>query len=158
MIVNINIYKIDAQHNIKIKPSNKVAIGNYLSIKNIFENENTQNQDKNAKIINIFFEFKIEYKIQESSMLGNINFLGVVSWQEKKLEKEKEAKKPNFKEEWEKNKKLPDEYSFIIMNSILRKCILCAIDISGQINLPPPINIPMIQKNNQKTHNIEYIG
>ena len=148
MISNIIINKISAENNLIIKKQEKkMEIGNMLSIKKIEEKEIISGPDKKEKTLFIFYEFKIVYKIQENE-LGNIALFGSLLWRSEDIEE--------FIETWKKDKKLPEKYSFIIMNSILRKGILSAINISEQINLPPPINIPIIQE--KKVQNIEYIG
>ena len=142
MIASINISNIFASNKFNLqKPAKKIEIGNSLSIKKIEEN-------KENKISIVSFEFKITYKI-EKEVFGNVDFTGALLWKEKNDDGE-------IKKKWEKDKKLPEKYSFIIMNSILRKCIISAIDITQQVNLPPPINIPIIQE--KKVQNIEYIG
>ncbi|MCK5039596.1 MAG: hypothetical protein KAR87_01345 [Candidatus Aenigmarchaeota archaeon] len=142
MIANINIINISASNKIDFKKQEKkIEIGNMLSIKNVVENTD-------SKTIAISFEFKIIYKTEKEE-LGDVIFLGSLLWKEDDSEN-------TFKTTWEKDKKLPEKHSFVIMNSILRKCILSAIDIAQQINMPPPINIPVIQE--KKVQNIEYIG
>ncbi|MCK5477043.1 MAG: hypothetical protein KAI55_03920 [Candidatus Aenigmarchaeota archaeon] len=148
MISNIIINKISAENKLILKKQEKkMEIGNTLSIKKIEEQELVSGSDKKEKTLFISYEFKIIYKTGENE-LGNIDFSGSLLWRSEDIEE--------FIETWKKDKKLPEKYSFIIMNSILRKCILSAINISEQINLPPPINIPIIQE--KKVQNIEYIG
>jgi len=143
MIANINIVNISASSKLNLRnPVKKMEIGNSLSIKNVVK-------DKEGKMIVISFEFKIAYKAEKEDF-GNIDFMGSLLW------KDDEGHEGELKKTWDKDKKLPEKYSFLIMNSVLRKCILSSIDIAQQINLPPPINIPVIQE--KKVQNIEYIG
>ena len=59
---------------------------------------------------------------------------------------------------WDKNKKLPESVALQVMNAVLRKCISRAIDLSEQIMLPPPLNLPVIRPKKKDQQNIEYIG
>ena len=101
------------------------------------------------KATKINFTFETTYKtdkktIGEIQIGGNVIFRG---------EREK------IQEMWTKEKKLPEDIALHVMNNILRKSITRVIDLSEQLMLPPPINLPLIRpKKEKKEQNIEYIG
>ncbi len=58
-------------------------------------------------------------------------------------------------ENWEENKDLPDEIVVPTINSIMRKSLTKAVDISESIQIPPPIRFPKAKK---KSDSARYIG
>jgi len=96
---------------------------------------------KKEDSLNISFEFTTEYKpdIAEIKMIGNIMYLG---------------EKVNI---WKKEKNLPKEIEVEIKNFLFRKCLSIGIDLSEQMNLPPPLFFPRIMPK-QKEADLRYIG
>lgn len=58
---------------------------------------------------------------------------------------------------WNKDKKLPDAVDAEIKNFLFRKCLTIGIDMSENLQLPPPLAFPMIvpKKEEERTR---YIG
>lgn len=58
---------------------------------------------------------------------------------------------------WNKDKKLPDDVDIEVKNFLFRKCLTIGIDMSENLQLPPPLAFPMIipKKEDEKTR---YIG
>ena len=56
---------------------------------------------------------------------------------------------------WKKDKKLPDEVNLQVINSVLRKCTIKALDLSEELQLPPPIALPFAARKQEESR---YIG
>jgi len=102
---------------------------------------------KREESLDIGFEFITEYKpdIAEIRMAGNVMYLG------KKV-------KEGF-EMWKEKKKLPQEVEIEVKNFLFRKCLSMGIDLSQQMNLPPPLLFPRIMpKQKEREADLRYIG
>lgn len=57
------------------------------------------------------------------------------------------APKDNAKtlESWNKNKSVPSEESVEILNFIFRRCMIKMINIADDLQLPPPISLPIVK-------------
>ena len=141
MIIGINLDSIEAK---KIENlSGNIRIDNNTSIKNVSQVKVPVTTEKVSKID---FEFRTQYT-HSKKVVGYITFTGSVLYK---------GNIENIHTSWKDERKLPDDVAMVVMNNILRKCISRAIDISEQIMLPPPINLPSVKP--KKTQNIEYIG
>ena len=47
---------------------------------------------------------------------------------------------------WKKGKSLPDEESVEILNHLFRRCLLKAAIMAEDLQLPPPLNFPLVKK------------
>jgi len=56
---------------------------------------------------------------------------------------------------WKKNKKLPEDVNLQLINAVLRRCLIRALDLSEELQLPPPIALPFARKKGGETR---YIG
>ena len=59
--------------------------------------------------------------------------------------------------DWKKDKKLPENVDLEVKNFLLKKCLSLGLEISEEMQLPPPLIFPMVvpKKEEQK---VEYIG
>lgn len=48
--------------------------------------------------------------------------------------------------EWRKRKALPDQESVEVLNHLFRRCLLKASNIAEDLQLPPPLNFPIVKK------------
>lgn len=96
-------------------------------------------------MLEIEFEFQTDYKpdVGMIKIAGEIIYTG---------QDNKKALK-----EWDKNKRLPREVDIEVKNFLLRKCLLLEVNISQEMQLPPPIVIPMIREKEDKKEP-DYIG
>ena len=90
------------------------------------------------KAASIDFEFVTTYTPDVGSIKVSGDLLYVSSQHSKILEM------------WEKNKSLPNEATVEILNFLFRKCILKTLNLSDDLQLPPPINMPFITLGNGK--------
>lgn len=98
------------------------------------------------KAAKISFRFQTRYS-QEKKEVGNIAIDGEVIYK---------GKTGDIKKYWKKEKSLPEEVGVKVINSILRKCIVKAVDLSDEIALPPPLNMPTVRSKKDSTPG--YIG
>ena len=127
------------------KKVDKIDINSTVKIKSVKErkmNITGVDSEKNS-ILGVDFEFMIKY----SPDIGNININGEVIY--------KGTVNKKILDSWKKDKKLPIDVDIEIKNFLLRKCLLCAIHISEEMQLPPPISVPRIRKKNEQPN---YIG
>lgn len=87
----------------------------------------------NKKVISLAFEFVTNYdpKVGEIKIGGDLLYLADDN---KKLLKQ-----------WTKDKKLPEKSSLEILNYLFKKCLLKVSNIAEDLQLPPPIPMPVIK-------------
>ena len=84
-------------------------------------------------------EVKFSYNVNYSPDIAKISLSGHIIL----LIDPKTAKK--FTKEW-KNKKIPEEYKFIIFNVIMKKSTLKSIQLEDEMNLPLHISLPSLKE------------
>lgn len=139
-IVGFNFLKISAEKKNAIAPEGKVNIANDVSIKDVEE----ANFGKN-KGLKLTYSFSSNYNPD----LGKIELEGDVFF----TDKEKVVK--DMLDSWKKNKKLPEEVMINILDFLLIKCNTQSIILSKDLNLPPPIPFPKVDRSKAGK---EYIG
>jgi len=60
--------------------------------------------------------------------------------------------------EWKKDRKIPEAVNLEIVNSVLRRCIIKALTLSEELQLPPPIMLPFATNKKQEDSTSRYIG
>lgn len=141
MIIGVNLESIEAKK--LTTPKGSIRIDNNTTIKAINEISVPIVKEKVNKID---FKFQTRYA-QEKKQVGTIIIEGNVIYKGNRAE---------IKKRWKKEKKMPESVAMEIMNVVLRKCLIKAVDLSEQIMLPPPIVLPIIRP--KKEQNIEYIA
>jgi len=86
------------------------------------------------KALSIEFEFVTSYEpeIAEIKIVGNVLYYA--------------EKNESILNAWKKNKKLPDEASIEVLNHLFRRCLIKAAVLADELQLPPPINLPVVKK------------
>ncbi len=51
---------------------------------------------------------------------------------------------------WKKDKKLPENVSVEVLNHLFRRCLLKIAGIAEELQLPPPIQLPMVRPAEKK--------
>ena len=111
-----------------VKIKNSIDIGSVELVKTDLINTKEQ-------LIGVGFKFGVEFW----EKIANINLEGVVLLSLG----QKEAKKTI--EDW-KNKNLIEEFKLPIINFILRKSNIKALELGEDFNLPPHIQLPSLKK------------
>ena len=132
-IVGFNFTKIHAEKKTAIKGN--VDIKNNVSIKNVESTELSIGSSK-EKALKFVFHFSSEY----TPDIGGMLFSGdIVTLNEP-------AKQDEILKNWKKNKQIPKEIMGEILNTVLMRCNVEALMLSRDVNLPPPIPMPKVQK------------
>jgi hypothetical protein len=132
-IVGFNFTKILAEKKTAIKGN--VDIKNNVSIKGV-ESTDLAIGNSKEKALKFIFEFSSEY----SPDVGGMLFSGdIVTLSEP-------AKQDEILKSWKKNKQIPKEVMGEILNTVLMRCNVEALMLSRDVNLPPPIPMPKVQK------------
>lgn len=141
-MVGFNFEKISAERNVDIIKG-KVKINQDLNIKTV--NNIDFPEDKTKKIAKISFDYTLNYtpKIGKISFEGNVLYMG----------KEKEVKEAQ--EQWKKDKKLNPGLTQAVLNHVLFKSTVRALNLAEEVGLPPHIPLPKITP---KVNPEEYIG
>jgi len=145
-IVGFNFNKIDVKR--ESTGSGKIGVKNNVAIKNIEETDLSMGKDK-QKALKFVFEFSSKYEPK----IGNILLGGDLLF----IEDPKKLKE--IQEGWKKTKKLPNEIMPNVLNTILARANILALNLSQEVNLPPPIPLPKVQiggQGNKKEG--QYIG
>ncbi len=146
-IVGFNLNKVLAEKTNQLKPG--ITIKNDLEIKEVSKAAIDMGS-KSEEIIRLDFEFIAEYQPE----IGRIILLGEVLY----MDKEKEIKR--ILDNWKKTKIVEPELFSRIMNSVLMKCNIKALNLALDVNLPPHLNMPLIVQGEVKKEEEkrEYIG
>jgi hypothetical protein len=142
-VIGINVRAIGARKDEEIVGS--VKVNSNTNIKNIKDQEIPALKQKGLLID---FEFKTDYVNDKNKSVAEINISGNVLFIDEQMER--------ITKEWKKDKKLPDDVNLQVINAILRKSIVKALSLSDELQLPPPIALPLAKKNEDKDSN--YIG
>jgi hypothetical protein len=129
IIFGITIVSINAINN--RKPNIKeISVSSTPQIKNVKEKEL---EGIEGKLLLIEFTFTTKYEPE----VGEITIEGEILYKPKDIDE--------VIKYWKKNKKLPDEIAIPILNTLFRKCLTEAVDISEKLQLPPPIIFPTVK-------------
>ncbi|MFP4116124.1 MAG: hypothetical protein ACLFTQ_02865 [Candidatus Aenigmatarchaeota archaeon] len=142
-VVGVNLRTISAEREEKV--SGNLKVNNTPKIKDV-EVKTVGSLGKEA--LSIDFEYSCEYgKEDEDKAVAEVNIGGEVLF----LTDDPQE----ILENWEENKELPDEIVIPTINSIMRKSLTKAVDISESLQIPPPIRFPKAKK---KSDSARYIG
>ena len=142
-IVGFNFERILAE---KKSPVNKeLRIKPNVLIKEVKIEEVNLGGEKKQKLLKISFEYKADYQPK----IGNIEISGHILYtgQQKEMEK--------IVEKWKKEKKMNDDTLLQFINTVLIRCNIKALSLSQEVNLPPQLRLPTI---NKKVDPKDYIG
>ena len=144
-IVVFNFEKIQAERTSNLQVN--INIRNNLNIIDVAQ-ENLPIQ-KSEDVLKFTFEYVVEYM----SDVGQIKIAGHILFMDDP-KKTKEIIKY-----WKKEKKVTDEVMQQIINTILFRCNIKALSLSQEVNLPPHIPLPLLEKVSvKKNSSKDYIG
>ena len=139
-IIGFNFTKVFAERNEGVQ--GQVNIKNNLAIKSV-EKQELSIASKDQIGIKLSFEFSSKHEPNLGAITINANVLVL----EPKEEGEKILK------EWEKNKKLQDDFLKQTFTFTLRKCSVKALMLAEDLNLPSPVPLPQVKIGNAKEEN-----
>lgn len=140
-IVSFDFNKISAER--KVPTAGKVEIRSNITILDI-EKEKLE-LAKNEEALKFLFDFKITYEPNA----GEIDIQGYTVF----VDDEKKIK--DILKEW-KNKKIPEEVALQVINNILYRCNLKALQMAHETGLPLHIQMPRATPARKDVK--EYIG
>lgn len=122
-IVGFSFDKISVEKNNPIK--GKLSIQSDIKVASVEESQLTINKP----CLTISFEFGVQYNPD----FGNINLKGHIFF----LDNPDRIK--TVVKDWKASKKLPEDISLEILNTILNKCHIESLVLSEKVNLPPQL-------------------
>ncbi|MFP4117035.1 MAG: hypothetical protein ACLFQ8_02985 [Candidatus Aenigmatarchaeota archaeon] len=142
-VIGVNIRNINSERgenvggNLKVNNTPKIKGVKIKEVGNI-----------NKEALSIDFEYTCKYSKEDSDeSVAEINIGGEVLFMTDDPQ--------SVVENWEENKDLPEEIVIPTINSVMRKSLTKAIDISESLQVPPPIRFPKAKK---KSDSARYIG
>ncbi|MBI2663869.1 hypothetical protein HYX10_00820 [Candidatus Woesearchaeota archaeon] len=132
-IVGFNFTKILVEKKAALR--GKVDIKNNVSVKEVDSTELSLGSSK-EKALRFGFEFTSEY----SPDVGQIMLNGDV------LYMSADGKHEEILKNWKKDKQVPKDTMSDILNTVLLRCNVEALVLSRDVNLPPPIPMPKVQR------------
>ncbi len=139
-VIGMNIRNITAKKYEGLK--GPVKVNSNVNLKDV-KKQNLPLLNKNG--LSIDFEFKTQY-LSKNKTIGEIVIEGNVIFIDPQQDK--------ILKGWEKDKKLPDDTNLEIINTILRRSFVKALNLSEELQLPPPIALPFARKREES----KYIG
>ena len=136
-IIGFNFTKVSAERNENVQ--GQVNIKNNLAIKSV-EKQDLSIASKDQIGIKLSFEFSSKHEPNLGTIIINANVLV--------LEPREEGEK--ILKEWEKNKKLQDDFLKQTFTFTLRKCSVKALMLAEDLNLPSPVPLPQVKIGNAK--------
>ena len=127
--IGLNLKLINASKTGEV--TGPVNISNRTKIKGVTE-KNLPSLGKDGLLIE--FVFYADYKSKEDKNLAVIEIEGEVFFVG--------DDQKDVKTMWDSQKKLPDNVNIDILNIILRKCLTKSLQLSEDLQLPPPIALP----------------
>ncbi|MBI4168162.1 MAG: hypothetical protein HY515_04345 [Candidatus Aenigmarchaeota archaeon] len=128
-VIGMQITKIEATRKNNPTPGFKVeSVPTIVSV----EERELPAIGKDGKVLAVNFTFAVNYKpdIAEIRIAGEILFL-------------EEGERVGAKT-WAKSKSLPQEMMIEVYNMIFRKGLLKALSLSDDMQLPPPLQVPIV--------------
>jgi hypothetical protein len=132
-IIGFNFTKINAERK---KPfDGQIKVQNSVKIDDVKESALTVGDKKQKTLV-----FEFSYISTYQPEIGSIELRGILIYMTEQKKVEEIAK--NWKA---KGKKLPEDVMAPVINTILNKCSITALQMSKEVSLPPQIDLPKIK-------------
>ncbi len=147
-IVGLTIKSIHAKKFDDENVLGNVRVNNNTNLKEVKE---ADVPGLNKKGLSITYEFSAEYMSEKNNKrFAEITVEGYILFLDSDQEK--------ILKDWKKDKTIPDEVNIQLLNAVLRKCMTKALTLSEDLQLPPPIPLPIAMKKDQAQQESRYIG
>ncbi|MBS3171055.1 hypothetical protein J4449_00415 [Candidatus Woesearchaeota archaeon] len=143
-IVGFNFNKVYVEKKESLEASKNIQIKNDVLITNVREEKLPTGKTK-ADGLKFDFKFHLKYEPE----VGEIELVGFIYYLD-----DQEVIKDIFKS-WKKDKKLSQELTANLVNTVLIKGTIKALTLSQEVNLPPHLPLPTV---NPKSSPESYIG
>ncbi len=131
-IIGFSIREIRAGREENIPP--KISVSNNIKIKNVGEDEI---KELGKKCVKIDYEFAVTYTSQ-NKRVGEIKISGALLGIGKDIKKSLDR--------WKREKKLTEEHHFLVLNTVLRRCLIKAMEIAEDMQMPAPFPLPVVPR------------
>lgn len=139
MIIGYQIVKVNAERNDAIIPQDPIQVSYKVSTKNV-------GKDDNTKTLRFGFLYEVDLKDSKDNKVGNITMEGSVIYAGNNID--------DIYNSISSNGKLDQNVQKEIVQGISNICILEAMQIAKQIQLPPLLKLPDLTSQQPDT-NIE---
>ena len=126
-IIGLSIKSMEAKRE-KGQPKGEIKVN---STPKISEMKEVDIPSLKKKALSLGFEFVTKYEppIGEIKLKGELIYLA--------------EKNAPILAQWKKNKSMPEKVSVEVLNHLFRRCLLKMANLADDLQLPPPINIPI---------------
>ncbi|MFH0752841.1 MAG: hypothetical protein V1914_04585 [archaeon] len=146
-IIGFAFDKILVENKITEKGENAQKVETHIVVSDIKEEKAGINTKDALLRLDFLFELVYDPKVADMLLGGHVDYVGP----------EKEVKK--MLADWKKDKRNLDFESVrTILNLVLIKCNIKALELSQQVNLPPHLAMPLMGKQEAKKGAEQYIG
>lgn len=128
-VIGLNFTKVEAEKS-KMQPKGELKVN---SVPKVLEVKEASIHSVDKKALSMEFEFLTTYspEIGHIKITGNLIFLSEES--------------DSIMDEWTKTKDLPKNVSTQVINHLFRKCLIKMAVLAEDVQLPPPVQIPMVK-------------
>ena len=131
-IIGLNLNSVHAFVNEKNATKDKIDINSTPKIVNIERAE--LNFGGIKEVLSVDFNFEVKYEPD----VGEIKMDGTILYQADNAK--------DILAKWKKDKQVDGKLAMEVLNSVFRKCLTKALDISLELRLPPPIQFPLVKQ------------
>jgi len=139
-VIGFNINAINAKVEANTERKGNVNVNSSPTITTIERKDIELPGVKDVIAVNFKFETKYDPKIGEIMLEGEVLYQSNSS--------------KDILAKWKKEKRMDDNMAIEVLNTIFRRCLAKAIEISAELRLPPPVSFPIVKLKDQQ----EYIG
>lgn len=136
-VMGVNFTKMHVER--KESKKGKINVSNNVSISNV-EKMDLKIGDENQQPLRFSFNFTSKYNPD----IGNITLEGNVVYLADKKKAEEILKG------WKDNNKVEEKTRDVILGNVLNKCSIESLLLSKEMNLPAPVPLPKIKKQEKK--------
>lgn len=130
-VLGFNFTKIQAERFLDAKPTKNHKINSNIEFTNV---EKEKAEILNTDLLKLSFKLNLIF----DPKMGELNFEGAI------LIKAEDSKTKEIMKQW-KDKKISEDVKVPLLNLILNKCTLKALQLEDELGLPKHINIPKLQ-------------
>ncbi len=131
MIVGFDFSKILVQREAPLRKGTRV--GNNLTILSVDRKDfSSLGAGKSGIAVGFSYQVSYEPKVGSLTLEGTVLYMG----DEKKVD--------DILSQWDRSKQLPDEVSLAVLNLILARCNVKALQLTNDVGLPPQMQLPQV--------------
>lgn len=133
-VIGLSFTRIDASRK-GVQPTGEMKINSTPKITEVKEID-VRGLDKKALSMEFEFGTKYDPDVAEIRIEGNAIFMA--------------KDNATVLKQWDKDKSLPEEVSVEVLNHLFRRCLIKISSLADDLQLPPPIQLPMVKPKEEK--------